>query len=254
MAGKPSACATAPRLSKHLACLCHACCFGASSVAPLSPRRVTTRLCCRSLFLGTTALVTMSRHHQGFARPKGLGFRHPVEPVSLAPSASLVARPPCYAMLRLMLLRCLHHTPSSNRSLLCLFGRAKRSRLLSAWVTARRFFQNLVAFAYTQRFCHVWSAHKCAPARTSQSSHAPHPALSRCLIDLGVSISAFPQRVETEKKGTTMHTIRNIVLQDTQCQWCGDYAVIECTTCDHMECDTCGAGGYCDCIGGQTNE
>jgi len=88
----------------------------------------------------------------------------------------------------------------------------------------------------------------------SQSSHAPHPAQLRCLIDLGVFLAAFPQRVETEKKGTTMHTIRNIVLQDTQCQWCGDYAVIECTTCDHMECDTCGAGGYCDCIGGQTNE
>jgi hypothetical protein len=88
--------------------------------------------------------------------PLGLGFRHHVEPVYLAPSAALVARAPCYAMLGLMLLRCLHHTPSSNRSLLCLFSRAKRSRFLSAWVTARRFFQNLVAFAYTQRICRVF--------------------------------------------------------------------------------------------------
>lgn len=44
----------------------------------------------------------------------------------------------------------------SNRSLLCLFGKAKQSRFLSAWVTARRFFQNLVAFAYTQRICRVF--------------------------------------------------------------------------------------------------
>jgi hypothetical protein len=42
----------------------------------------------------------------------GLGFRHHVEPVYLAPSASLVARAPCYAMLGLMLLRCLHRIMS----------------------------------------------------------------------------------------------------------------------------------------------
>jgi hypothetical protein len=66
MAGKPSHPTTAPRLSKHLACLCHACCFGALSVAPLSPRRVTTRLCCRSLFLGTYG----TRHN--VAPPLGL--------------------------------------------------------------------------------------------------------------------------------------------------------------------------------------
>lgn len=46
----------------------------------------------------------------------------------------------------------------SNRSLLCLFSRAIQSRFLSTWVTARRFFQNLVAFAYTQRICRVFTS------------------------------------------------------------------------------------------------
>ena len=38
----------------------------------------------------------------------------------------------------------------------------------------------------------------------SQSSHAPHPALSRCLNDLGVFLAAFPQRVEMMEKGNEM--------------------------------------------------
>jgi hypothetical protein len=82
MAGKPSHPTTALRLSKHLACLCHACCFGASSVAPLSPRRVTTRLCCRSLFLGT------------------YGTRHNVAPpLGLYSSYGTRLSPPCRACL-----------------------------------------------------------------------------------------------------------------------------------------------------------
>ena len=36
-------------------------------------------------------------------------------------------------------------------------------------------------------------------------------------------------------------------MQDTQCQWCGGYEVMQCVTCQHAECDNCGAGGYCDC-------
>lgn len=36
--------------------------------------------------------------------------------------------------------------------------------------------------------------------------------------------------------------------EDTQCQWCGEYEVMECTACGHAECDGCGAGGYCDCV------
>ena len=154
MAGKPSHPTTAPRLSKHLACLCHACCFGASSVAPLSPRRVTTRLCCRSLFLGTYG----TRHN--VAPPLGLCSSQWDSAFATMSSLSTSLLP-----LRSSLVR--HATPCSgscscvafivscpsNRSLLCLFSRAKRSRFLSAWVTARRFFQNLVAFAYTQR---IW--------------------------------------------------------------------------------------------------
>jgi hypothetical protein len=34
-----------------------------------------------------------------------------------------------------------------------------------------------------KRVCRVWSARKRAPARTSQSIHAPHPAHQRCLSD-----------------------------------------------------------------------
>jgi hypothetical protein len=37
------------------------------------------------------------------------------------------------------------------------------------------------------------------------------------------------------------------VVHDIQCSWCGGREVIDCLTCDHVACQNCEAGGYCDC-------
>ena len=37
------------------------------------------------------------------------------------------------------------------------------------------------------------------------------------------------------------------VIHDIQCSWCGGREVIDCLTCDHVACQNCEAGGYCDC-------
>lgn len=53
----------------------------------------------------------------------------------------------------------------------------------------------------------------------SQSSHAPHPALSRCLNDLGVFLTAFPQRVEMMEKGNKK-MIKCYVCGIDDIDWC----------------------------------
>jgi hypothetical protein len=50
-----------------------------------------------------------------------------------------------------------------------------------------------------------------------------------------------------ERKGKHMIKIQPIVWTETPCPYCGEQAIIQCPTCNHTECDDCGAGGYCDC-------
>lgn len=34
---------------------------------------------------------------------------------------------------------------------------------------------------------------------------------------------------------------------ETPCPNCGEQAIHQCITCEHTSCNSCYAGGYCDC-------
>lgn len=36
-------------------------------------------------------------------------------------------------------------------------------------------------------------------------------------------------------------------LESQACTWCGWHEIIQCSNCKHTSCDSCDAGGYCDC-------
>lgn len=38
-----------------------------------------------------------------------------------------------------------------------------------------------------------------------------------------------------------------IYLDDRQCPYCGWHELSQCVSCKHTSCDTCDAGGTCDC-------
>jgi hypothetical protein len=71
-----------------------------------------------------------SRLSQSDTKPLGLWHPHAAMHAARISRYVVGVSEATRAALTLVLLRCLHHTPSSNRSLLCLFSRVKRSRLL----------------------------------------------------------------------------------------------------------------------------
>jgi hypothetical protein len=66
----------------------------------------------------------------------------------------------------------------------------------------------------------------------SQSSHAPHPAQLRCLIDLGVFLTAFPQRVETREENmfNLDEKLKNLEMASID-EWLNDPKSYACPEC-----------------------
>ena len=133
------------RLSKHLACQSHACCFGASRVGPKAVRCCAQHLACRnrrhSLMVYCLLMLTCT------------------QPSSLASLSARQSRA----------------TPSSGSSS-CSAPIILRHQIIPCSAYSAEQSGHDCSQRGKPRICRVWSAHECAPAR--RLAVQPRPASS----------------------------------------------------------------------------